>query len=306
MSVKSWKRHFLAIAALALACPLTASAQAEHNDQFGWDTLGQMAWAKQCKESDDWDKPGPPFRIYGNTYYVGTCGISAILITGDKGHVLIDGGTKAGAAIIASNIEKLGFKLSDVKLLLISHEHFDHVGGIAELQRRTGAKLLVMPEAKAVMESGTPSEDDPQKSGVSNFEPAHVDGTLENAKPVLVGSIVMMPHATPGHTPGATSWQWRSCAGETCPAMVYADSLSPISSGSYRFSDHPEYVESFREGLAHLAQLDCTILLTPHPSASKMWKRFSFGTPFGEPSCRAYARGISEKLDARLSEEKPG
>ncbi|MXP24934.1 subclass B3 metallo-beta-lactamase [Altererythrobacter indicus] len=306
MSVKSLKRHCLAIAALTLGSPLAASAQVEQADQPGWDAAGQMAWAKQCKQWDDWDKPGPPFQIYGNTYYVGTCGISAILITGDKGHVLIDGGTKEGASLIAANIGKLGFKLSDIKLLLISHEHFDHVGGIAELQRQTGAKLMVMPEAKAAMESGHPSEGDPQKSDDGSFEPAHVVGTLENAKPLLLGSIAIMPHATPGHTPGATSWQWRSCAGETCAAMVYADSLSPISTGSYRFSDHPEYVESFREGLAHLAQLDCTILLTPHPSASQMWKRFSFGTPFGEPSCRAYASGISERLDARLNEEKPG
>jgi len=269
----------------------------------GWDAAEQKAWAAACDDWDDWDKPAPPFRIYGNSYYVGTCGISAILIVGDQGDVLIDSGTRAGADVVAANIEKLGFDLADVKLLLISHEHYDHVGGIAELQRRTGAKLLTSEAAKPVMESGQASEDDPQAGMHDPFEAAKVDGTVEDGKPVQLGSIVLMPIATPGHTPGALSWQWRSCAGPTCATLVYADSLSPVSSDSYRFGDHPDYVEAYRAGLAKLAGLDCTILLTPHPSASDMRKRLAFGSPFGEPSCRAYARGIEERLDKRLAEE---
>ena len=90
-------------------------------------------WVNSCTDWDDWDKAGPPYQIYGNTYYVGTCGISAILVTGDKGHILIDGATEAGADVIANNIRSLGFALSDIKLLLQSHEHFDHVAGLARL-----------------------------------------------------------------------------------------------------------------------------------------------------------------------------
>ncbi|RKF19287.1 subclass B3 metallo-beta-lactamase [Altericroceibacterium spongiae] len=309
MSVKRLIPAAAALFLTSLSCPGAAIAQdkqdAPSQEGPGWDAEAQKAWAQQCEQWDEWSKAGPPFRIYGNSYYVGTCGISSILITGDQGHVLIDGGTTAGPDIIAANIEKLGFKLSDVKLLLISHEHYDHAGGIAELQRRSGAKLLVTPEAKPVMESGIPAENDPQKADLLPFPAARVDGTLENGKPVRVGSLLLIPHVTPGHTPGAVSWQWRSCAGRTCAAMVYADSLSPVSSGSYRFSDHPAYVAAYRKGLAHLAQLDCTILLTPHPSASHMWKRFSFGSPFGEPSCRAYARDLSERLDGKLGHENP-
>ena len=90
--------------------------------------------AAVCKEWDDWDKPAPPVRIHANTYLVGTCGISAILIAGDEGHVLIDSGTEAGAELVAENIRQLGFRLGDIKYLLMSHEHFDHVGGLARLQ----------------------------------------------------------------------------------------------------------------------------------------------------------------------------
>jgi metallo-beta-lactamase class B len=99
-------------------------------------------WAAACKDWDEWDKPAPPVRIHANTYLVGTCGISAILITGDDGHVLIDSGTEAGAELVAANIRQLGFKLGDIRYLLISHEHIDHVGGIARLQQLTGATLV--------------------------------------------------------------------------------------------------------------------------------------------------------------------
>ena len=89
-----------------------------------------------CKGVDDWDAPAPPVRIHGNTYLVGTCGISAILIAGDQGHILIDGGTEKGADLIAENIRALGFRLQDVRILLQSHEHMDHVGGIGQLAEK--------------------------------------------------------------------------------------------------------------------------------------------------------------------------
>src|SRR5688572_25254023 len=99
-------------------------------------------WAATCGDSTDWDQPAPPVRIHGNTYLVGTCGISAILVTGSEGHVLIDSGTEKGAEIVADNIRQLGFRLRDIKFLLHSHEHHDHVGGIARLQQLTGAVLV--------------------------------------------------------------------------------------------------------------------------------------------------------------------
>src|SRR5688500_15956680 len=104
-------------------------------------------WAAACKDSDDWARPAPPVRIHANTYLVGTCGISVILVTGSDGHVLIDGGTEKGAEVIAANIRALGFRLEDVRFLLHSHEHLDHVGGTARLQQLTGATLVASAPA---------------------------------------------------------------------------------------------------------------------------------------------------------------
>src|SRR5687767_13958728 len=99
----------------------------------------QKAWSAACADLDEWDNPSQAFRVYGNTYYVGTCGITALLVTGANGHVLIDSGTDAGAQVVFANIAALGFNPGDVDFILMSHEHFDHVGGMARLQEATGA-----------------------------------------------------------------------------------------------------------------------------------------------------------------------
>src|SRR6185295_16068954 len=110
-----------------------------------------------CKDWDDWDKPAPPVRIHGNTYLVGTCGISSILIVGDAGDILIDGGPESAADLIVNNIRELGFSLLDVKIILNSHEHFDHAGGIARLQRLTGAQVYASAAQAKVLRSGSPA-----------------------------------------------------------------------------------------------------------------------------------------------------
>jgi metallo-beta-lactamase class B len=264
-------------------------------------------WVNTCTDWDDWDKPGPPFRIHGDTWYVGTCGIAAILITGDDGHILIDGGTAAAAGSIAANIEALAFRVEDVKVLLQSHEHFDHVGGLAELQRRSGARLIASPAAAPVMASGKASADDPQFGMHAPFPAARVDAVLDGSLTVRLGALELQAIATPGHTPGALSWQWRSCDADGCASIVYADSLSPISSDNYRFSDHPEYVAAFRAGLERLSGADCTILLTPHPSASALRDRLAPDAGLVDTAaCRNYAAAVSARLDARLAEESAG
>ena len=127
-------------------------------------------WIESCSDWDEWDKPGPPFRIFGNSYYVGTCGITAILVAGSEGHVLIDGGTEAGAISITANIESLGFSIKDVKVLLHSHEHFDHVAGLAKLQDVSGAQLLVSPQAAPVLRTGVAANDDPKRVCTKIFQ----------------------------------------------------------------------------------------------------------------------------------------
>ena len=268
------------------------------------DTAGR-AFDAACDDNDDWSKSGPPVRIHANTYLVGTCGISSILITGNDGHVLIDSGTEAGAELVAANIRSLGFRIEDVKYLLHSHEHFDHVGGIARLQQLTGAQLLASPEAAKVFETGAAGAADPQAGMHKPFPAARVDRIVKDGETVRLGNIVLTAVATPGHTPGALSWHWGACDGGVCRRIVYADSLSPISRDDYRFSDDPDYVAAFRAGLARLAGLQCEILLTPHPSASGMIDRMAGRAPLvNDNACRDYTAAISQRLDARLATEQ--
>ena len=257
----------------------------------------------KCKDWDDYGKPAPPVRIFGNTYLVGTCGISSILITDPAGDILIDGGTEEDADLIAENIVALGFRLTDVKYILHSHEHFDHVGGIAKLQRLTGAQLVASAGARAALNSGIPSTGDPQAALKQTFPPAHVDRIVTNGEQIRLGNTVVIAMATPGHTPGALTWHWGSCQGGICRQIVYADSLTPVSSEAYRFSDHPLYLSAFRTSIASVAALDCDILLTPHPSASAMVSRLLHAQMEDPNACRAYAASLTRQLDDRLAKE---
>jgi metallo-beta-lactamase class B len=261
-------------------------------------------WAGVCGDSTDWDKPAPTVRIHGNTYLVGTCGISAILVTGSDGHVLIDGGTEQGAELIAANIQKLGFKLRDVRYLLHSHEHFDHVGGVARLQQLTGATVIASGPARRVLETGVASTDDPQAGMHKPFAAVRVGRVVADGGEVRLGSLLLTAMTTPGHTPGALSWRWESCDGGMCRTMVYADSLSPISRDDYRFSDHPSTLAAFRASLAMLAASRCEILLTPHPSAIAMKERMSGKQPlFNVNVCRDYAAATTKQLNERIAKE---
>lgn len=284
----------MAVIALAACSPAQAQDEADS---------GQQAWVEACTDWDEWDKAGPPFRIFGNSYYVGTCGISAILITGDEGHILIDGGPLDGGPLIEANVEALGFAMSDVKLLLSSHEHHDHVGGLAYLQQVSGAELVASHGAAAAMRSGQPQDGDPQQSSLAPFEPVTVAREVGSYDFVSLGRLTLIPLETPGHTPGALSWQWWSCEGTDCRVIAYVDSMSPNSAEDYRFSDHAAYVEQFRSGIDAVRAIPCDILLTPHPSASDMRTKLVAGDLTGGVTCADYAASISARLDARLAEE---
>ena len=294
----------LAFAAIALLAGCTTPPAPPLADASG----GQKAWAAACAGSDEWDKPGPPFRIYGNTYYVGTCGITSLLVVSPGGNTLIDSGTDTGAAIVLANIRALGFDPKDVAVLLMSHEHFDHIGGMARLQAATGAKIVTTPAAAAVLRSGLTGADDPQAR--SNHPPfARVTGAIEaldGERAQLIGDTVFTPIATPGHTSGALSWTWRDCEGRDCKTIVYADSLNPISAQGYRFSDHPSFVAAFRAGIARVAAAPCDIVLTPHPGAP-LRDRLNGIKPLIDPAgCRDYAASRTERLDKRLADEAVG
>ena len=292
----------LAAAAGQLSIPLGKAPRNVEQARAPVQSAGPL-FARYCKEFDDWDKAAPPVRIHGNTYLVGTCGISSILITGTDGHILIDGGTEAGADVVANNIRDLGFKLSDVRILLHSHEHFDHVGGTARLQQLTGAQLFASPAAAKVFETGAAGAGDPQAGMHKPFASAKVDRVLRDGETVLLGNLMLTAVATPGHTPGALSWHWVSCDGGVCRNIVYADSLSAVSRDNYRFSDHPQYLAAFRASIAKVAALECDILVTPHPSASGMIKRMAARSFEQENGCRDYAAALAKALDQRLAKE---
>jgi metallo-beta-lactamase class B len=160
-------------------------------------------FASKCKDWDDYDKPAPPVRIHGNTYLVGTCGISSVLIVGTDGDILIDSATEAGADLVAANIRRLGFNPTDVRILLHSHEHFDHVGGMARLEQLTGARLYASANAAEVFKAGRPGAGDPQADILTPFPPARVDRTLRDGEEVRLGNLMVKAIATPGHTLGA-------------------------------------------------------------------------------------------------------
>ncbi|WP_324827211.1 subclass B3 metallo-beta-lactamase [Qipengyuania zhejiangensis] len=293
------KVPFLAVGILA-AC--TTSATPPLPDP----AAAQHAWAQSCEDFDEWDKPGPPYRIYGETYYVGTCGISAILVADPKGHTLIDTGTDKGAQIVLKNIRQLGFEPEDVTTILMSHEHFDHIGGIARMQAATGAAIVTTNAASQVLSSGVPGDGDPQAgSGHPPFPPVTVPIDIIDPEMAETSKAWRFtPIFTPGHTPGALSWRWQECEGGDCKWIVYADSMNPISSDDYRFSDHPAYLAAFRQGIADLAASECDIVLAPHPGSAKLRDRL-LGTAglVDANGCRAYAENVTARLDKRLAEE---
>lgn len=263
------------------------------------------AWAAECGESTDWDRPAPPVRIHGNTYLVGTCGISAVLIAGSEGHVVIDSGTEAGADVVAANIRRLGFRLEDVRFITHSHEHLDHVGGMSRLLQLTGATLVASKPAARVFATGVNGANDPQAGALKPFPAAPVGREIGDDDVIRLRDLQLTAIATPGHTPGALSWTWESCDGGVCRSIVFADSLSPVSRDGYRFSDHPVALAAYRQSIARVAASRCEILLTPHPSASAMKERMTGRQPlFDEKGCKAYAERLTRMLDERLTKEK--
>lgn len=260
-------------------------------------------FAASCTDWDDWEKSAPAFAILPRLAYIGTCGITVLLLDTPSGQVLFDTGTQTGGIIALTQMEHLGIDLSSVAVILASHEHFDHVGGMADVSGLTGAPVLALPNMARVLRTGTDNPADPQAGMHEPMKPVRTVVTIDAGEPVLVGGVAITPIATPGHTPGATSWHWKHCVGGQCWDVVYADSLSPVSRDGYRFSDNPEYVAVYRAGLKRLRETPCDVLLTPHPSASRMVARSATGSLAGGMTCIEYADAVEARLAQRLTQE---
>jgi metallo-beta-lactamase class B len=290
---------FAALGALALLLPPFAASRAQG--------------AIECDQCAEWNVPQRPFRLHGNTYYVGTHGLGAILITSPQGHVLIDGGLPQSAPIIRANIESLGFRMRDVKLILNSHAHYDHAGGIAELQRASGARVLASAWSASVMKSGKSQPGDPQFGIAFGYAAVANVGTFTFEDTLRVGPIAIVPHATAGHTPGGTTWSWRACDAARCLDFVYADSETPVSADDFLFTKnttYPNAIADFERGYATLERLSCDVLVTPHPGVSSLWDRVSpsdgtiGATLVDRGACTRYAATARRALAARVAKER--
>ena len=230
----------------------------------------------KCDSCEEWNKPREPFKVFGNAYYVGTDGLSAMLIVGDAGHILLDGGLEQSAARIDANIRKLGFKTEDVKVIVNSHGHYDHAGGIAALQRASGATVAASPSTAEAMRRGENTTDDPQYGfgrEANAFPPVNNVKVIKDGETVRVGNISVTANFTPGHTPGSTAWTWRSCEGSTCYDMVYADSVSAVAADGFKFTAEPKRIAEFRRSITRLGELPCDIVVSTHPAATNRQTR---------------------------------
>ena len=270
--------------------------------------------AVKCSMCEEWNKPVAPFNVHGDTWYVGTAGLSALLVTGPEGHVLLDGALPQSASLIRKNIEALGFRVQDIKLIVNSHPHFDHAGAIAELQRASGAAVVASPHAAQVLRDGTPGTDDPQYDPKERIVIPKVAEVKEIAdgKSVSVGPLRLTVHYTPGHTPGGTSWSWESCEQGKCATIVYADSLTAVSADGFYYSGdatHPDLSGGFRKTIARVASLKCDVLVAAHPSFSDLFGKAAAKTaganPFVDPEgCRKLAASAGRNFEARLQRER--
>jgi metallo-beta-lactamase class B len=291
-----------------------------------WPALG-IAPATQALKPDPpirfdaceaWNRPQEPFRVFGNTYYVGVAGLSAVLIASDGGLILLDGGLPQSAPLIDASIRKLGFRTQDVRLIVNSHAHYDHAGGIAALQRASGATVAASAAGARAIRRGRLPADDPQYAGprAGGFPPVVRVREVADGETLRVGELALTAHLTPGHTPGGTTWTWRSCEGQRCLDVVYADSLNAISSPGFRFAGdatHPSVEASFRRSIGVVSALPCDILLTGHlglnglESKLRSWREQPSVNPFVDAqACRTYAADAARRLDERVASEKSG
>jgi metallo-beta-lactamase class B len=262
-----------------------------------------------CDRCDDWNEPQEPFRVHGNTWFVGTAGLSAFIIETDAGLILLDGGLPQSAALIDANIRALGFDPLDIKAILVSHPHFDHAGGVAALQKLSGANVFTSKAGEATLSTGRLGEDDPQyiaEDAASSFPPIARVVAIGDGEFVSVGSVNVKATHTPGHTLGGVTWSWESCALNTCLDVVYADSLTAVSAEGFSFTGSGA-ADQVVESAGKIADLSCDILLSPHPFFFGMYdklERRDDGNPFvNNVACTFYAETALGWLERRLEAE---
>ena len=265
---------------------------------FSTGTLAQIA--------PDWKEPFPPHRIIGNVYYVGSRGLASYLITTPQGHILINSNLEESAPQIKESIEELGFKFSDVKILLISHAHWDHDAGSARIKQLTGAKYMVMEADVPVVESGGKADFQYGKVASNLYPPAKVDRVLHDGDEVKLGDAVLVAHLTPGHTKGCTTWTLKAQENGKSYAVVIVG--SPNVNPGYKLLNntaYPQIAQDYERMFRVLKSLPCDIFLGAHGSYYDMEEKFARvktggANPFIDPE--GYKNFVTEKEQGFRSE----
>jgi metallo-beta-lactamase class B len=270
--------------------------------------LAVMTFAGSATPQDppEWLEPFPPFRIAENLYYVGSKGLANYLITTPQGHILINSDLEANVPLIRASVEKLGFKFTDIKILLISHAHWDHNAGSALIKKLTGAKYMVMDADVPVVESGGKS-DFQYGNTPSNLYPAtKVDRVLHDSDQVKLGNAVLVARLTPGHTKGCTTWTMKVKEGGKTRNVVIIG--SPNVNPGYKLVDnslYPKITEDYETTFRVLRSLPVDYFLGAHGSYFDMETKYTRlqkgdATPFIDPD--GYQKYVAERERAFRAE----
>jgi len=262
-------------------------------------------------QNADWTEPFPAFRIAGNLYYVGSKGLANYLITTPQGHILINSDLEANVPLIRASVEKLGFKFADIKILLISHAHWDHDAASATIKQATGAKYMVMEGDVPVVESGGKSDFQYGNTPSSLYPPTKVDRVLHDGDEVRLGDAVLVARLTPGHTKGCTTWTMKvTDGGKTYNVAIVG---SPNVNPGYKLVNNPQYqtiAGDYQKMFDVLKALPCDVFLGAHGNYFDMEAKHARMTkggpnPFIDPD--GYKKFVTDKeqeFRAELAKQK--
>jgi metallo-beta-lactamase class B len=260
--------------------------------------------AAQVVQPPSWRQPAEPFRIVGNLYYVGSADLTSYLFVTPKGNILLDVGVPENVPMVKANIEKLGFHFNDIKILLNSHAHFDHAGGLAEAKRLTGAKFVA--SAGDAPELARGGRDDFAFGNRYNYPPIKADRIIADGGNVELGETTLTAHLTPGHTRGCTTWSAKISEGSKTYNVVFVCSVSFPGYKLVNNPKNPTLIAQYQRSFNVLRSLPCDIFLASHGSffnlSDKMaeLKKNSSGNPFINPE---EYRQFLDRSQAAVEEE---
>lgn len=265
-----------------------------------------LGFAQPSFNQSAWTQPFTPHKIIGPVHYVGTADLACYLITSPKGHILINTGLAESTAQIRKNIETLGFKVSDVRILLTNQAHFDHVAGFAELQKQTGAKMMATEGDKAVLEDGGRSDFFLGES--SYFAPVKVNEVLKDGQVIRLGDLALETHLTPGHTRGSVSYTMRVRENNRDYNVVFANIPTVIGAQLVKNPKYPEIAEDYQKSFRMLKALACDVFLAGHGAQYNMREKYkSTYSPDTFVDPQGFQRAIAEaerKFQDQLNQEQ--